>query len=567
MTSSTAEFSYFEELDLLISVLPASLREAIKNVPLKDLIEIVLDLGRLPEARLIGGRFEELTHEAVTQEQLNQMVNSISAFSGDNRAGIPRTLHRISCLRNRQGEIIGLTCRVGKVITGTIEPIRDYMLSGKNVLLLGPPGVGKTTKLREISQLLAGEGNKRVMIVDTSNEIAGDGDIPHPAVGRARRIQVPTPERQQAVMIEAVENHTPQVIIVDEIGTNEEAQAARTIAERGVTLIATAHGIQLENLIKNPVLCDLIGGIQSVTLGDEEAKRRSSQKTILEREKQPTFDVAIELRDKNTVAIYPNVAEAIDSLLRGWTIFPEIRKIAEDGDLHILQPEVKMIQGELKSSPPSSPDDDGDLAEPKPLSSLDELHTGEGPIAGRTFKVFLYSLTKGFVDQIIQRLDLGRTFSLTASMHDADAVLALRGQARPGSRVLKFAMDYEVPIVYAKTNTMAEVQRALREAFMASPLCQEESFLERLSDKANQWLEAKPAGSSTGQYSEDIEQALEEVRQAIEEVLSSGRVVELSPRRSYIRRLQHELAERHRLRSLSVGDEPNRRLKLLPPSA
>jgi stage III sporulation protein SpoIIIAA len=555
---------FTEELDLLLNVLPAPLQQALKAGELTQLMEVVLDLGRLPEARYLGGRYSNLGHNVVEQEDIDALVAQIGQFSNDNRAGIPRTLHRISAIRNRQGTIIGVTCRVGKVVTGTIEPIRDLIFSGKSILLLGPPGVGKTTKLREIAQLLADEAGKRVMIVDTSNEIAGDGDIPHAAVGRARRMQVQSHELQQAIMIEAVENHTPEVIVVDEIGTQAEAEAARTIAERGVILIATAHGIQLENLIKNPVLSDLIGGIQSVTLGDDEAKRRATQKTVLEREKTPTFDIAIEIRDRNTLAIYPNVAEAIDHLLRGWTIFPEVRKLNASGDLQILQPAMKVLQGKLATEGKTG-------TEPAtPLSHPDDLQTPHyvAPPLGGGLKVFLYAITKSFIEQISQRLDLGSWLQVTGTMHDADAVLALRGQARPGSKVLKFAADYDVPIFYAKTNTMAEIQRVLKEAVLEAADHRDVNFQALWNETTKQWLQTEAgvgkALNSTNS-SDDVEQALQETRVAIEQVLQSKAPVELAPKRSYVRRLQHELAERYRLNSVSIGDEPNRRLKLLPP--
>jgi stage III sporulation protein SpoIIIAA len=272
-----------DNLDLLLMVLPPRVRQEIEKVEdLSALLEVVLDLGRQPEARF-PGRTVGLSPQPITREDLDYMTARIGTFTRDNRAGIERTLHRISALRNRLGEIVGLTCRVGRAVYGTVDIVSDVVESGRSILLLGRPGVGKTTLLREAARVLADDQNRRVVIVDTSNEIAGDGDIPHPGIGRARRMQVPSPERQHAVMIEAVENHMPEVVVIDEIGTQAEAQAARTIAERGVQLIATAHGISLENLIANPILADLIGGIQAVTLSDEEARRRRTQKTVLER--------------------------------------------------------------------------------------------------------------------------------------------------------------------------------------------------------------------------------------------------------------------------------------------
>lgn len=322
-----SNLQFQNDLDKLVEILPDRIRRLIDYSAMEDVIEIVLDIGRMPEIRHSNGKIEYLGTSEIGYDDIDYITSRVQEFTSDNRSGIAGTLHRISAIRNRQGKVVGLTCRIGRVVTGTISCIKDICLQGKSILFLGKPGVGKTTKLREISRLVADELGKRVVIVDTSNEIAGDGDTPHPAVGHARRMQVRQPEFQKDVMIEAVENHTPEVIVVDEIGTEAEAQAARTIAERGVMLIATAHGNSLESLIKNPTLSDLVGGIQSVTLGDDEAKRRSSQKTVLEREKQPTFDIVIEILDRNTLAVYKDTAEAVDYILRGWPIRPEIRKV------------------------------------------------------------------------------------------------------------------------------------------------------------------------------------------------------------------------------------------------
>ena len=320
-----SNLQFQNDLEKLTEILPVRIRQHISYENMQDVIEIVLDIGRQPEIRHSNGKIEYIDVSNVDYDDISYITSRVQEFTSDNRSGIPGTLHRISAIRNRQGKIVGLTCRIGRVVTGTISCIRDICLQNKSILFLGRPGVGKTTKLREIARLMADDLAKRVVIVDTSNEIAGDGDTPHPAVGHARRMQVRQPEYQKDVMIEAVENHTPEVIVVDEIGTEAEAQAARTIAERGVMLIATAHGNSLESLIKNPTLSDLVGGIQSVTLGDDEAKRRSSQKTVLEREKQPTFDIVIEILDRNTLAVYKDTAEAVDYILRGWPIRPDIR--------------------------------------------------------------------------------------------------------------------------------------------------------------------------------------------------------------------------------------------------
>lgn len=322
-----------DDLDQLLGILPPDIQSCLVQHPERDrLVEIVLDLGRCPEARF-PERSEELRQIPVTRAELDYCVQRVGMFSGDNRAGIERTLHRISALRNRTGDIIGLTCRVGRAIFGTIALIRDLVETGQSILMLGRPGVGKTTALREIARVLADELNKRVVIIDTSNEIAGDGDIPHPAIGRARRMQVARPELQHQVMIEAVENHMPEVIVIDEIGTELEAQAARTIAERGVQLVGTAHGNYLENLIKNPTLSDLVGGIQSVTLGDDEARRRGSQKTVLERKAPPTFDIAVEMIERQKWVVHESVGQTVDSLLRGRKPMPQTRTLSETGQV------------------------------------------------------------------------------------------------------------------------------------------------------------------------------------------------------------------------------------------
>ncbi len=522
------------EVQLLINVLPKRLQKAMELEDLDDLIEVVMDLGRTAEARFSGQHWVVLGEEHVTLDEIRHVTSRLGTFSSDNRAGIPRTLHRISAIKNRQGDTIGLTCRVGKTVSGTIEPIRDIVESGKSILLLGRPGVGKTTKLREMAKILASDAGKRVVIVDTSNEIAGDGDIPHPAVGRARRMQVSHHNEQQNVMIEAVQNHTPEVIIVDEIGSEQEALAARTIAERGVNLVATAHGNTLENIIKNPVLSDLIGGIETVTLGDDEAKRRASQKTILERAKAPTFDVCIELRDRDTLAVYPNVAEAVDHLLRGWTLFPEVRKInPKTGETKVLTTDFAVLPEPSVESNPSERfmESNRDL---KPV-----------PPDQKEFRVFLYGISKTIIDRILDRLNLHHV-RVCKSIHDADAILMLKGSSRPGSKVLKVGEDYEIPTFYSKTNTMPQIQRTLREALDADS--------DEFSGKV-----AKEASHN------ETDSALKEAQEAVDEVLATGVAIELSPCRSYLRRLQHELVETHQLSSVSVGDEPNRRLKVIPP--
>lgn len=358
------QFQITDDLEALLNVLPPDIAQAVRDRNRNEaLLEVVLDLGRYPEARYTDGEVTLCARE-VTEADIQYVVSRIGEFDADNRAGIQRTLHRISAIRNRRGNIIGLTCRVGRAVYGTIEIIKDIILSGKSILLLGRPGVGKTTMLREAARVLA--EHKRVIIVDTSNEIGGDGDIPHPAVGRARRMQVPKPSLQHEVMIEAVENHMPEVIIIDEIGRELEAIAARTIAERGVQLIATAHGNTLENLLMNPTLSDLVGGVESVTLSDEEARRRGTQKTVLERRAPPTFDVLIEIQDRQRLLVHHDVAASVDALLRGQQPDVELRYRDEEGRIHIEKPRFRRAvmvgksplpfwRGEIIATTPISP--------------------------------------------------------------------------------------------------------------------------------------------------------------------------------------------------------------------
>ena len=521
---SNLEFQ--NDLERLLAIMPPKVTSNITQDALDDVIEIVLDIGRPPEIRHAGGKIDKIGSEPVNDEDITYVTSHLQEFTHDNRSGIPGTLHRISAIRNRQGKVVGLTCRIGRVVTGTIACIKDICTQGKSILFLGPPGVGKTTKLREISRLVADELGKRVVIVDTSNEIAGDGDVPHPAVGASRRMQVAQPELQKDIMIEAVENHTPEVIVVDEIGTEAEAQAARTIAERGVMLIATAHGNCLESLIKNPTLSDLVGGIQSVTLGDDEAKRRASQKTVLEREKQPTFDIVIEILDRNTLAVYKNTSEAVDYILRGWPIRPEIRKVEQNYTERKSEPaeEIKQDWKKEKEAESQTPKDNSmnfsfsrqDYVEKvKPLK-----------------KVYLYAVSRTIVEKIIERLDLN--VEITRNVEDADIVIVHKNFAKGGAKILSTAQEYRVRIYYVKTNSMAQIQKVLKDA-----------------------LDIQPGDVEPTQgYKDEAEQALDEAKNAIKKVQQGNRMVD------YIRKLQHELAEQYNLVSKSIGEEPYRHVRI-----
>ncbi len=502
-----------DNLDLLLEVLPSTVCTALQQQSdLETLLEVVLDLGRRPEARF-PGRVLYLDDGYVAHEDIRFVTSRVGAFGKDNRAGIERTLHRISAIRNRQGEIIGLTCRVGRAVVGTVDIVRDVIESGKSILLVGRPGVGKTTLLREAARVMADEFSKRVVVVDTSNEIAGDGDIPHPGIGGARRMQVPHPELQHAVMIEAVENHMPQVIVIDEIGTEAEALAARTIAERGVQLIATAHGNTLDNLLQNPTLSDLVGGIQAVTLSDEEARRRGTQKTVLERKAPPTFDVVIEIQDKDRLAVHHDVATVVDRYLRGAPPRPEIRVRTEGGEVQIEAPTTK-----VETWAPHGP-----MAPP---AGEDATRPGR-----KAVRIYPYAVSRNRLERAIR--DLRVPAYVSDSLEDADVVLTLKSQERRQPRKLREAVDRGKTLHVLKSNTISQIQGFLRSVFDVED-------------------------------ADEQEMALREVEEAISEVLSSTQPVELSPQNSYVRRLQHQLVQRYGLASESRGEEPFRRVVIFP---
>src|SRR5690606_34374178 len=426
-----------DNLTQLLECLPPHIRRALEAMhDLHRLTEIVLDLGRQPEARF-PDRFTYLSDAFVTREDINFVVQRVGEFGEDNRAGIERTLHRISAIRNRRNEIVGLTCRIGRAVFGTIDIIRDVVETGKSILLLGRPGIGKTTMLREIARVLADEFNKRVVVVDTSNEIAGDGDIPHPAIGRARRMQVSRPDRQAAVMIEAVENHMPEVIVIDEIGTEAEAMAARTIAERGGQLIGTAHGNTLDNLVLNPTLSDLVGGIQAVTLGDEEAKKRGTQKTVLERKAPPTFEIVVEIQEMDRLAIHHSVATTIDLMLRGIRPQPEIRERSPDGSYQVVQE-------------PATPDE----APP-------DVPAGEGGRAprerDRVIRIFPYAVSWSRLERAVREHRVPA--ELTHRLEEADLVLTLKGQYRKMPKRLRQAEAQGLPVHTIRSNIFSQVEQ------------------------------------------------------------------------------------------------------------
>ncbi|HEY3414793.1 MAG TPA: R3H domain-containing nucleic acid-binding protein [Armatimonadota bacterium] len=519
-----------DNIEQLMAVLPPEVcRSLKKHADLQDLLEIVMDLGRFPEARFPTEVYTILDRH-INQEDLDFVTARVGSFGADNRAGIERTLHRISAIRNRAGKVIGLTCRIGRAVYGTIDIIRDVVETGKSVLMLGRPGVGKTTKLREVARILSEEFNKRVVIVDTSNEIAGDGDVPHPAIGRARRMQVPTPAQQHAVMIEAVENHMPEVIVIDEIGTEAEAFASRTIAERGVQLIGTAHGNSLENLLMNPTLSDLVGGIGAVTLSDEEAKRRGTQKTVLERKAPPTFDVVIEILEVDKLAIHHDVMSTVDRMLRGSAPRPEIRIRRESGEVEVVQRE-ETGRGAYGASFPTR-----GVEAPAPggrrINGKTEIPLAIPKEVPPTVRVFPYGVSRNRLEKAIRELRL--PMYITKDLGEADAIIALKSHARKDSARLQEALNQNKPTFVVRSNTYAQVSTVLREMFN---LPQDQAL-------------------------NDEETALQEAEDAAERVHEFGEPVELRAQSSYVRRLQHELIQRYELTSESIGSEPNRRIRV-----
>ena len=500
-----------DNLTQLLDVLTPDVRECLENqADLDELLEIILDLGMPAEARF-PSRVVELCEIGITPADIDYVVGRIGAFGKDNRAGIERTLHRISAIRNRQSRIIGLTCRIGRAVYGTIDIIRDVVETRKSILLLGRPGVGKTTKLREVARVLSEEFKKRVVIVDTSNEIAGDGDIPHPGIGRARRMQVPTPELQHAVMIEAVENHMPEVIVIDEIGTEAETFAARTIAERGVQLIATAHGNSLENLLMNPTLSDLVGGIHAVTLSDDEARRRRTQKTVLERKAPPTFQILIEIMDVDKLAIHHDVARTVDRMLRGTPSRPEIRVRNPEGEVEIVQ---QTEQRENKESDETALD----IA----MGSVPNQIT-------QTIRLFPYGVSRNRLEKAIR--ELRAPAYIVKDWKEADAIITLKTHARKEPAKLREAGGGEIPLYIVKSNTYAQIANVIKAIFRMTGVGDEES-------------------------------ALIEAEEAVQRVLDGEESVELLPQNSYVRRLQHKIVSEHELVSGSLGVEPYRRLRI-----
>ena len=503
-----------DDLEELLDILPPHIYEPLKKQgDVSSIVEIVMDLGRLPSARFFN-RETDLSSREVTQEDLDYITSRIGIFGDDNRAGIERTLHRISAIRNRSGQIIGLTCRAGRAVFGTIKVIEDLVQSGKSVLLLGRPGVGKTTMLREVARVLADDMKKRVVVVDTSNEIAGDGDIPHPAIGRARRMQVVTPTMQHAVMIEAVENHMPEVIIIDEIGTELEALAARTIAERGVQLVGTAHGNTLQNLMLNPTLADLIGGIQAVTLGDEEAKRRGTQKTILERKAPPSFNIIVEIQDRDVVAVHPDVSAAVDGLLLNHPVPTEIRSLDASGEVKIERREPEKPARKTSR-----------VFEPAALHS----NPADMP------RMYLFGVNRERLEQLARELHLH--LKIVNSLAQADLLVTSKSYYQRKPQKIRDAETANLPIYVLRKHSNSQLRQLL-------------STLDR---RIKVDRDDGPPPTDT---------AIREAEEAVLRLKNGEDEIELSPQSAYIRRLQHLVAERNALTSHSIGAEPRRRVML-----
>jgi stage III sporulation protein SpoIIIAA len=529
-----------DDLDALLDVLPIDIRHAVEKAnDSENLLEIILDLGRVPTARFVDHEIN-LRETEVTRAEIDYVDERTGEFDADNRAGIERTLHRISAIRNRRTAVVGLTLRVGRAVYGTVGIMQDIIESGKSVLILGRPGVGKTTLLREAARILA--ESKRVVIVDTSNEIGGDGDVPHPAVGKARRMQVREPMLQHEVMIEAVENHNPEVIVIDEIGREAEAAAARTIAERGVQLIGTAHGRTLDNLLLNPTLSDLVGGIEAVTLSDEEARRRGTQKTVLERRAPPTFDVLIEIQTRDRFAVHLDIMDSVDALLRGFPLPPQIRTRDERGNIQI-EKAAPMIASRLDAKETKTPRRGRQLVgvpeEPLPVSTRLEQSaaTRIEPVSRgglQTIKVYPHGVARNRLVQAAKRL--GVPAVVVKDVADANALVTLKTYYRDRQQTIVDAEHRGMPIYVLRANTVSQMEQFLSDLFNLS---------------------------SQDQFaSSDLSDVKSQTQQAISAVLNGERWVDLPPGPALVRRLQHEMARNAELISHSYGKEPRRHVRI-----
>jgi stage III sporulation protein SpoIIIAA len=546
-----------DNLPQLLEILPEFVSTPLKNHPFKEeLIEIVLDIGRRPEARFANGA-QYLSYRTVVWKDLEYILKRLGKFSGDNRAGIEKTLHRVSALRNRKGGIIGLTCRIGRAIFGTVSIVCDLLEKKKSILLLGRPGVGKTTAIREIARFLSDELKKRVIIIDTSNEIGGDGDLPHPSIGKARRMQVGNPQSQHQIMIEAVENHMPEIIIIDEIGTELEAAAARTIAERGVQLVGTAHGRTLDNLIKNPVLADLIGGIQYVTLGDEEAKRRGSSKSIIERQAAPTFDIGVEIHNPKSWVIHENIGVSIDLLLQGQALALQKREIGKVNK-NFIQCKIISSQPELEQLEAST----GLLVTDKKQKNnallsrftqyeyikFKKVNRTKTKIAANRF-IFLYAYGINGQDLLSLIKILNLPIILTREIQYADAILALGNLIKNNKKLRQISTVRNISVSSVPNNNLLQLAKALKQIVYKN---------KDVTKLKNRTIRLQHLGSAFLNPTEEVQLVINEI------TLLHKRKVNLLPQSYIVRKLQHEQIMLLSLRSKSVGDadDLNKRVRI-----
>jgi len=546
LTTEPGDQHITDDLQALINALPERIQSALDKHPRSsELLEVVMDLGRTPEARFPDESLL-LSEQEVTDADLQWVVERVGEFGDDNRAGIERTLHRISVIRNRGGRPVGVTCRVGRAIFGSVRIIDDLVRTGQSVLLLGRPGVGKTTMLREVARVLADEVGKRVVIVDTSNEIAGDGDVPHPAIGRARRMQVPSTPQQHQVMIEAVENHMPEVVIIDEMSTEAESMAARTIAERGVQLIATAHGNTLANLVSNPTLSDLVGGTQTVTLGDIEARRRRTQKTVLERKHKPTFEVVVEIQAFDRVGVHGDVGAVVDTMLRGYLVEPEVRAI-EDGEVRVLQ-DASGLRSSVSGVPQDGPKLRAGLSS-RSSREAQGTHSDAAalpesvrepepePEPTRITAVYAFGVPKTNLQEAVTRLNA--PVDVVDTPEEADMFLTTKSHYSRRPTAVREAEAQGLPVYVLRKGSGEQIKQ----------------FVERFEPKKHE----ETRGRRTSNV---VRSALTEAEVASQKVLAGEDRIDLDPQPAFIRRLQHGVGGRYNIGSSSTGQDPYRHVVL-----
>ncbi len=303
----------------------------------------------------------------------------------------------------------------------------------------------------------------------------------------------------------------PEVIVIDEIGTELEAQAARTIAERGVQLVGTAHGNTLDNLMMNPTLADLIGGIQSVTLGDEEAKRRGTQKSILERMSPPTFDIVVEIQDWDKVAIHPDVGQAVDAVLRGQLLVTETRWLDETGEVRIEK--TMPVTATRKTTKANQP-----AKESNP------------------HKLYLFGVNRGRFEQMSKEMQL--EVDIVDNLSSADLFVTSKQHYRRKPQKVKEAEATNLPIYVLRSNTPSQIRQFLNSIYR----------IDSTTDSTDR--------------SDSLKVALSEAQEAVNLVKNGQDEVELIPQSAYISRLQHLIAERNTLSSKSSGREPQRRVRI-----